>query len=213
VLVELGSYAEVSPSGTGVKVFVRGKLPPGRRRKGQIEMYDRGRFFTTTGHRLADSPAIVNERGEELRLLHSRVFGDPARKAADGKRGSHGNLVSGLSDNELMYRAMRATNGEKFGRLWAGDTSDYANCDNEGRSEADLALCSMLAFWVGPDEAGIDRLFRQSGLYRGKWERPDYRALTLAAALDREEFWSGDGVATLRRGKVYARREGVVRRG
>jgi primase-polymerase (primpol)-like protein len=210
IVAKLGSYAEVSPSGTGVKVFMRGKLPLGRRRKGQIEMYDRGRFFTTTGHRLVDSPAIVNERGEELRLLHRRVFGDPAREVADGKRGSRENSVSGLSDEELVDRAMRAANGERFGRLWAGDTSDYANGDNEGRSEADLALCSILAFWVGPDQGRIDHLFRQSGLMRAKWQRADYRALTLALALDREEFWNGDGVASLRRGRVYARRKGAV---
>jgi putative DNA primase/helicase len=36
----LASYTEVSPRGHGVKTVVRGTLPPGRRRKGPIEMYD-----------------------------------------------------------------------------------------------------------------------------------------------------------------------------
>jgi putative DNA primase/helicase len=74
IAAELDSYAEASPSGTGLKVFLRGELPSGRRRKGSIEMYDRERFFTTTGHRLADFPATVNERQEALSLLHPRVF-------------------------------------------------------------------------------------------------------------------------------------------
>ena len=51
---KLGSYAEVSPSGTGVKVVVKAVLP-GKGRKnpnyegGAVEVYDRKRFFTLTG--------------------------------------------------------------------------------------------------------------------------------------------------------------------
>ena len=122
-------------------------------------------------------------------------------------------MIRALSDAELVEQAMRAANGEKFARLWAGDTGEYATASNEGRSEADLALCSLLAFWAGPDEARVDCLFRQSGLMRKKWERADYRALTLARALDREEFWGGNGVSVPKRGKVYTRRERVVQRG
>jgi len=207
IVEELDSYAEVSPSKTGLKVFVRGELPPGRRRMGSIEMYDRTRFFATTGCRLTSAPATVNERQEELTLLHERVFG--SEKSPHTEK-SGGKYVAGLSlsDSELIDRAMSAANGVKFSKLWAGDASEYATPGNEGRSEADLALCSFLAFWCGPDEGRIDRLFRQSGLMRQKWEREDYRALTLAAALDREEFW-GRGRQKAK-SKTYARREKVV---
>ena len=51
IVAALDSYTEVSPSGTGLKVIVRGALPGGRNRKGEIEMYDRARFFALTGHR------------------------------------------------------------------------------------------------------------------------------------------------------------------
>ena len=54
IVAELDSYAELSPSGTGVHVIARGALPGGRRRKGRVEMYDQGRFFTVTGHVLGD---------------------------------------------------------------------------------------------------------------------------------------------------------------
>jgi putative DNA primase/helicase len=53
------------------------------------------------------------------------------------------------------------------------------------QSEADEALCCELAFWTGRDTARIDFLFRQSGLYRQKWERSDYRGDTLARAMAR----------------------------
>ncbi|PLS86750.1 MAG: hypothetical protein CYG60_05595 [Actinobacteria bacterium] len=71
--------------------------------------------------------------------------------------------------------------------MWGGDTSGYDGDD----SRADLALCSMLAFWTG-DEHQLDRLFRRSGLYREKWERADYRERTIRKAIeDRAERWAG----------------------
>ena len=92
---------------------------------------------------------------------------------------------NGLSDTEVIQRALSASNGERFSRLWAGDVSGYG-C----HSEADLALCGMLAFWTGGDATRIDSLFRQSGLYRKKWDRKDYRNRTIAEALSgKTEFY------------------------
>jgi primase-polymerase (primpol)-like protein len=60
IITTIDSYTEVSPSGTGLKIFVHGALPPGRRKleevfgKGEhagIEMYDSGRYFCVTGCR------------------------------------------------------------------------------------------------------------------------------------------------------------------
>jgi primase-polymerase (primpol)-like protein len=56
IIEELDSYTEISPSGTGVHVLVRGTLPAGRNRKGRFEAYDRGRYFTVTGRHLAGTP-------------------------------------------------------------------------------------------------------------------------------------------------------------
>ena len=50
IVAALASYTEITPSGRGLHIIVRGRLPPGRRRQGPIEMYDSGRFFTMTGH-------------------------------------------------------------------------------------------------------------------------------------------------------------------
>ena len=84
-----------------------------------------------------------------------------------------------ISDQELIEKAKNAKNGAKFTALWSGDTSFYAS-----QSEADLALCCLLAFWTGGDYERIDRLFRQSGLYREKWERDDYREQTIHKAYE-----------------------------
>lgn len=95
---------------------------------------------------------------------------------------------SPLTDDEIVERAKSAKNGDKFARLWAGDISGYSSA-----SEAELALCSMLAFWTGGDAAQIDRLFTRSQLMRDKWNRADYRARTIQKAVEgcREVYGGG----------------------
>jgi primase-polymerase (primpol)-like protein len=67
VIGELDSYTEISPSGTGVHILVRGELPEGRNRKERFEAYDRGRYFTVTGQHLAGTPLSIKSRQEQLR--------------------------------------------------------------------------------------------------------------------------------------------------
>jgi primase-polymerase (primpol)-like protein len=178
ILRLIDSYAEVSPSETGVHVLARGTLPPGRRRRGHVEMYDGGRFFTVTGRHVPGTPCTLEERTEALRFLHHRVFsiaGPLSLPPVSGPR-----VLD--HDAALLARAAAARNGPKFVALWRGDVSGYAS-----RSEADLALCSILAFWTGCDAPRVDRLFRASGLMRPKWDarRSDatYGAQTIAYAL------------------------------
>lgn len=58
----LKSYTEISPSGTGVHILVQGGLPPGRRRRGHIEMYSEDCFFTITANQLPDCPMNIERR-------------------------------------------------------------------------------------------------------------------------------------------------------
>ncbi|MGI6384633.1 MAG: phage/plasmid primase, P4 family [bacterium] len=82
----------------------------------------------------------------------------------------------------VIEKAIAAKNGVAFAKLWEGDISGYPS-----QSEADLAFCSHLAFWCGRDTAQMDRLFRHSGLYRDKWDRPQsgstYGQITLEKAV------------------------------
>jgi putative DNA primase/helicase len=225
IVEELDSYTEFSPSGRGLHVLVRAKLPEGGNRNGRIEMYDSRRFFTVTGHRLPETSAGVTERSEELAALHCRVFGAaPKGQAQTQPTDPPGGMV--MDDTELVRRAKAAANGEKFRRLWTGDASAYTDGDNEGRSEADLALCSLLAFWCGPDESRIDALFRRSGLMRPKWDErrgtQTYGGRTIEQALDgRGEFWAPRTRHWRQRGTVsvappgpaHTERAGVIRVG
>jgi len=178
----LDSYTEVSPSGEGLHIWALGRLPEGRRRRNGVEMYSDGRFITVTGQHLPDTPADLQERTAELAELHRRIFGETTTtlKAI---------APADLSDAELLQRAMDAKDGVKFRSLWNGDTTGYPS-----QSEADLALCRLLAFWTGGDPERIERLFSLSALgQRNKWRtRADYRRETIETALQSlRETYSG----------------------
>src|SRR5215218_2884528 len=192
IVKEVDSYTEVSPSGKGLHILVRGQLPDGRSRKGKVEIYTHERYFTMTGRHLQGTPHKIETREEQLLALRRRVLG--VLPSVNGHISPRPEIGNELSDQEIIRRAAEAENGEKFRRLWTGDTSGYASA-----SEADQALCSRLAFWTGPDADRIDSLFRKSGLYRDKWEREDYRNRTISKALDgRTEFYRSQGTATLK---------------
>jgi putative DNA primase/helicase len=191
IIDELNSYTEVSPSGAGVKIWIRGKLPAGvRNRKkyadGEVEIYSRGRYFTVTGQHLPETPFEIHDRQNELNALHRRIFEDKNSRPVERRQQPTSALT--ITDQELIERAKRARNGVKFERLWSGDASDY----DDDESRADMALCCELAFWTGNNAARMDSLFRQSGLMREKWERDDYRERTISAAIElTHDVWQG----------------------
>lgn len=162
IVEKMNSYTEFSPSSEGVHILCFGTLPEGRRKDQDlgVEMYDRGRFFTVTGWRLDGTPPTVEERTSELAALHREIFGIPVPviepRAAE---------PNNLDDQVLIAMACDAKNGTRFYQLWSGDISG-----DPSASEADLALCNMLAFWTGGEASRIDRLFRSSGLMRPKWD-------------------------------------------
>lgn len=165
IVTSLPTYCEVSPSGHGLRLFGFGTLPQGGRRKGKVEMYEDGRYLTVTGHRFNGHDALADIT-TEIAAVHARIFGKVATTSpVDSKPGPAGAL--NLDDAALLDKATKAKNGPEFMRLWSGDTSDQGGDD----SAADLALCNLLAFWTNGDGARVDRLFRQSGLMRPKWDK------------------------------------------
>ncbi len=180
------SYTERSQSGTGIHILCKGHLPEGRRRNGDIEMYDTGRFFVCTGDICAEY-ADVTDGTEAVKALHTKYL----QNAHAQNAGSHfvtpglQNLSvnpANLSVDEVIEKAMRSKSGEKFTALMQGDISRY-----KSQSEADMALCNILAFWCGGDTAVMDAVYRKSGLFRPKWDRMQcgstYGAITLEKAV------------------------------
>ena len=203
IVGKLGSYTERSPSGTGIHILCRA---PGltfdkdryyvKNSRIGLEVYPAGvtqRYLTLTGDVLVDEE--VNLRKDELRELLEKYMRRPTSCApAPGTEQTEtaaGDMTSAaLDDADLIDRMLKSAKGESIARLWAGEwDTDYGS-----QSEADMALCNHLAFWTRKDPLWMDRLFRQSGLMRDKWDRAQsgstYGALTIRRAIsDAKEVW------------------------
>jgi hypothetical protein len=180
IMLALDSYAETSVSGQGVHVIVRAELNGyPRNRRGPIEVYDHGRYFVVTGQHVRGTPTTIEERQAELDAVLAEFL--PAPLTAEVATSA--SVPVGLDDRELLDRALAARNGADFRELWEGRWQGR----HGSQSEADLALCSMLAFWTGRDPGRMDALFRASGLMRDKWleRRGDttYGAQTIEKAI------------------------------
>jgi len=171
----LCSYTEESVGGEGLHVILKGSLEDvDRRRYEGVEVYEVGRYFCMTGKHLPGSPATIEERQTQLDDFLSEFL--PPNAAKPGPR----NVTNSKNprDQQLLEAMCRAKNGREVRRLWEGDWSGYSS-----HSEADLALCNHLAFYTSKDPARMEMLFRESGLYREKWEREDYRTKTIDLAI------------------------------
>src|SRR5699024_9840270 len=66
------SYTEVSPSGNGIHIILKGTVPGKRRRKDSVEMYDSGRFFTMTGDSLGKYNSINQPNEDALKRIYNK---------------------------------------------------------------------------------------------------------------------------------------------
>lgn len=186
----MNTYAEVSPSGTGIHLYFRA---PGlvynkekyyiKNPKNGIEIYVAGatnRFITVTGYALND--AGINDRTEQLQeLLERYMCREVPQKLIS--RPDMPRVRLSFNDDRLIKAACAAKNGDLFKRLMKGDMSGY-----KSHNEADLALCNILAFWTSKDYAQMDRIFRTSDLMRPKWDEKrgitTYGAMTIQNAIN-----------------------------
>jgi len=159
------TYIEISPSGTGLHIFLRGTMPEGgmRNAKTGVEMYSHARYFTMTGKRYGDCPVVVADDGGALAWIHENYV---AAAKKEKKQQKKKRATAPLGDDEILEKARSSKNGAAFAALWEGRWQ----AEHGSQSEADLALCCKLAFWTGKDRGQMDRLFRQSGLMREKWD-------------------------------------------
>lgn len=128
------------------------------------------RVPTTLNHKDADNPrqvkVIVFKPLRRYTVEEFRSNGLWHRAEPTSKPVTPTSRPSELADETLVQKASDAANGAWFTKLYSGDWEDLY----PSQSEADLALVGSLAFWSGGDEEQIDRLFRNSGLYRDKWD-------------------------------------------
>lgn len=187
------SYTEYSVSGGGIHIYGKcdfSKLPTYIDDKGKVrlnkqfyqknssidlELYVGGitnRYAAYTGNIIEDKPlrectaAVLTTLDKNMRRKEKTKYS----ANRDGDR----------ADFDIICNLRKQKNGEKFKKLYdEGNFNDYGS-----QSEAEAALCAIIAFRTGPDPDAIDAVFRGSALYRDKWERDDYRESTIAVGIE-----------------------------
>ena len=161
-IMNIGAYIEVSISGTGLHIMCRGKIPDGERHNHSngVEMYSTAsaKYFTISGYKLSGGTNIPDST-EQLAIVHKKYLHKEDRVI------NRTNVVPLVTDHPILDVIRRAKDAEKFFKLWNGDFNGYPS-----QSEADIALCMKLAFYLQGDSQQIDNLFRCSGLMRPKWD-------------------------------------------
>jgi primase-polymerase (primpol)-like protein len=186
VMRQLDSYAEASPTGTGIHIYLLGTLDLPAHRFSyhglHIEVYQTDRYTTLTGVHLPETPALLQPRTDALRDLlqiwQQEEEDTPALPAAPqptrvrvapySRSAPTGAARPHRPDEEVLRRARQARNGATFETLWNGDDPKGRN----DKSEADFDLVLLLLYWTNDDEAQTARLYRQSGRYDEKTDRP-----------------------------------------
>ncbi|MGE7604941.1 VapE domain-containing protein [Peribacillus sp. NPDC097675] len=156
------SYTELSPSGNGLHIIMKGSLPESaNNRKDNKEIYDKGRYFTFTGKFVTDKPILSNQK--LIDRIVEKYFGSKKKSSNQGYAVDR--PTKQLDDDTVLSKMFKSKNGEKIANLFNGST-DYTS-----DSEADLALCNYLAYWTDGNSEQMDRLFRRSALIRDKWDK------------------------------------------
>ena len=181
-LRKLNTYTEISQSGTGLHSIIKPPMPDNcRHKKGNYEMYSRGRFFVMTGNVPPRGPIAIREDQEALDFVYSAIFGKKQGPETPGSRAAPGaDADSEEPDSEVVARICRSQQVEKFMKLFQGDTSDYPSA-----SEADGALAAILGFYTNKNFTQTLRIISRSKLWDEKWEREDYQQSTIEGAFSK----------------------------
>lgn len=164
ILKQLESYSELSPSSTGVHSIGKGEINRAlKQSKKGLEIYTTGRFFTVTGDRLEEYPAAIEDRTEVLNQLIEQYSPVKSKSKKPAKKNQK-------NAADILEVIAQSKDADKFNKLFNGEwEKSYGS-----QSEADLALCGKLAFWTARDPVLIDSIFRQSKLFREKWDTKHY---------------------------------------
>lgn len=191
IIAAFDTYSEISRSGKGVHMWVKGAIGQGCKRDG-VEVYSQERFIICTGRAMVNNP--VREEQMMLTTLVNEIRSGQKSAAIELVE-----LPEVEEDFEIHRRAQDADNGEKYNALCNGD---WAGMNYPSQSEADLALMSIIAFYT-KSNAQCRRMFRMTGL--GKREKAnknnrhlDYMLRLIRSRQEREAMQASDMEAIAR---------------
>lgn len=208
------TYCEVSQSGLGLHFIfkVDDTTEQFSTKQHGRELYTSGRLIALTGKALDDDlPLEISTISQPMwQQLHQLLFGEYAPPGQTGNSDfSNTELSHGvLSDTgvAVIDSIMKSTDAKRFnwwltadlpiestnvtGKQFPDENGQLINYDP---SAQDMACCNMLAYWVRQvtgdyDSRLIDEVFKQTNLYRPKWDRMDgggtYGQRTIQQAID-----------------------------
>lgn len=199
-LLELNSYTEISPSGKGIKVFTKAKLPveiknskgkiqqgfARKKPKPEIEVYYGGRFFTVTGNILPQYSTKIEERNEEQTEIFKKVFRD-RNYFGEGKNVKK----TGTKQTKIIPEIKQLSPNEadaQLQRLFEIDKTFKNNyCTpavKPNRSDVEFGLCARM-LEAGFDEKTVIRLMDSSPQSKWHEEGDRYRNRTLMKAQEK----------------------------
>ncbi len=156
------SYTEISVSGEGIHIIVKGEIPGSKRRHNNVEMYESGRFFALTGNFFGNNKEVV--KADLTHLYNTYVDNQKIVPLPVKENKSFG--INDLSTQEIIREAISSKAGERFKKLLNGKWEGLYT----SQSEADMAFANDLAFWTAKDFNKMDEIFRSSGLMRDKYD-------------------------------------------
>lgn len=166
-LREISTYAEISPSKTGLHFIGKGEVPGERKRYKNLEIYDKDRFFTITGNVIKDRDrSKIESIDSELKPLYEKYMPKTNKISAENKRSPTVTYYNGDRDilEKLFDRGYFSYTGEDLRQIYYGNYESYFN----SRSEADFFMLQRLLYYTADVEQSIS-FMENSGLKREKW--------------------------------------------
>jgi len=196
IVGKLPSYTEVSPSGTGLHIYVLASgvtITRHRKKDGFLEIYNEGRYFTVTGN-IYGSEKDIKTCSTELQAIHDiLLLPESPIKACLQKPMPYADLG--------RFLRIGLERDKVFAALWAGER----RIGNE--SADDIALMNKLAYWCNADSDAMIQAFLSSPYcaqkdeaHKKKCQRTDYlpntsqkacTAVHSTAVVDYERWQSG----------------------
>lgn len=156
-------------------------------KQNDFEVYLEKRYFWLTGEIIDNKFTITKITWKEL--IDIFLFIDSLKKSKNNKI-TNKNLETSekvkLTDDQVLQLCKKASNSDKFTKLWNYDINFELEEYKDDTSAGDIALANILTFYT-QDIEQVKRLLRKSNRNRDKFDREDYLERTIYNSLNNLE--------------------------
>jgi hypothetical protein len=191
ILDATNSYTEITPSGNGLRIWARGKLPEGASNrvlkldpssgfgdKVQIEIFAKKGYLTVTGDAYFEGAGNIETR--DIAQLYKLC--EDIQKRFPAKIESNSSSTTSTTKTGAQIERSGTTIVDKLTLLMTGEIKSTKpfiielsgnKLEYHSPSEADLALYTQLAIKHGDNPELIENDFKVSPLYKGREDKCD----------------------------------------